>query len=86
MQHRGVALDDSRNAGPIAFFAPKEVTRELLRQRLTVAMRGKNAADVEAAVDRGLDKIAGGPIRPDPRSVNRSQRSMAASTPSDLRA
>jgi hypothetical protein len=28
MQHRGVALDDPRNAGPIAFFAPKPVTRE----------------------------------------------------------
>jgi hypothetical protein len=29
-------------------------------------MRGKSAADVEAAVDRVLDKIARGPIRPDP--------------------
>ncbi len=66
MQHRGVALDDSRNAGPIAFFAPKEVTRELLRQRLTIAMRGKSPAVVEAAVDRVLGKIARGPIRPDP--------------------
>ena len=62
----GVALDDSRSAGPIAFFAPKEVTRESLRQTLTVAMRGKSLADVEAAVDRVLDKIARGPIRPDP--------------------
>ena len=66
MQHRGVAVDDLRNAGPIAFFAPKEVTRESLRQTLTIAMRGKSLADVEAAVDRVLDKIARGPIRPDP--------------------
>jgi hypothetical protein len=66
MQHRGVAVDDPRNAGPIAFFAPKEVTRESLRQNLTVAMRGKSPADVEAVVDRVLDKIARGPIRPDP--------------------
>jgi hypothetical protein len=66
MQHRGVAVDDLRNAGPIAFFAPKEVTRESLRQTLMVAMRGKSLADVEAAVDRVLDKIARGPIRPDP--------------------
>jgi hypothetical protein len=66
MQHRGVALDDSRNAGPIAFFAPKEVTRDSLRQRLEVAMRGKSPADVETAVDRVLAKIARGPIRPDP--------------------
>jgi hypothetical protein len=65
-QHRGVALDDSRNAGPIAFFAPKEVTRESVRRTLTVAMRGKSAADVEAAADRVLDKIARGPIRPNP--------------------
>ncbi len=41
MQHRGVAVDDLRNAGPIAFFAPKEVTGESFRQTLTVAMRGK---------------------------------------------
>jgi hypothetical protein len=66
MHHRGVAVDDSRNAGPIAFFAPKEVTRESLRQSLAVAMRGKSAADVEAAVDRALEKIARGPIRPNP--------------------
>ena len=66
MRHRGVAVDDLRNAGPIAFFAPKEVTRESLRQTLMVAMRGKSLADVEAAVDRVLDKIARGPIRPDP--------------------
>jgi hypothetical protein len=66
MQHRGVAVDDSRNAGPIAFFAPKEVTRNSLRQSLAVAMRGKSAADVEAAVDRALEKIARGPIRPNP--------------------
>jgi hypothetical protein len=66
MQHRGVAVDDPRNAGPIAFFAPKEVTRESLRQSLTVAMRGKSPADVEAAVDRALEKIARGPIRANP--------------------
>ena len=65
MQHRGVAIDDPRNAGPIAFFAPKQVTRESARQRLTVAMRGKSTAEVEAAVDRVLDKIARGPIRTD---------------------
>jgi hypothetical protein len=55
-----------RNAGPIAFFAPKQVTRESARRCLTVAMRGKSTAEVEAAVDRVLDKIARGPIRPDP--------------------
>jgi hypothetical protein len=66
MQHRGVAVDDPRNAGPIAFFAPKKATRESLRHRLTVVMRGKSPADVDAAVDRVLDKIARGPIRPDP--------------------
>jgi hypothetical protein len=66
MQHRGIAVGDPRNAGPIAFFAPKKVTRESARQSLTAAMRGKSAADVEAAVDRLFVKIARGPIRPDP--------------------
>jgi hypothetical protein len=66
MQHRGVAVGDPRNAGPIAFFAPKKVTRESARQTLAAAMRSKIAADVEAAVDRLLDKIGRGPIRPDP--------------------
>jgi hypothetical protein len=66
MQHRGIAVGDPRNAGPIAFFAPKKVTRESARQTLAAAMRGKSAADVEAAVDRLLDKIGRGPIRPEP--------------------
>ena len=66
MQHRGVAGDDPRNFGPIAFFAPKKVTRESARQRLTIAMRGKSPADVDAAVDRLFDTIERGAIRPDP--------------------
>jgi hypothetical protein len=66
MQHRGVADGDPRNAGPIGFFAPKKVTREAARQSLAGAMRGKSAAEVEAAVDRLMDKIERGPIRPDP--------------------
>jgi hypothetical protein len=66
MPHRGVALDDPRNAGPIAFFASKPVTRESATQSLTIAMRGRSAAAVEAAVDRLFDKIARGPVRPDP--------------------
>ena len=63
--HRGIAVDDPRNAGPVAFFAPKEVTRESLRRSLAVAMRGKSAADVEAAVEQALQKIPRGPIRGD---------------------
>ena len=66
MRHRGVLVDDPRNAGPVAFFAPKQVTRESARQTLTVAMRGKRPAEVEAVVDRLLDKIRQGPIRRDP--------------------
>src|ERR1700730_15090394 len=62
MHHRGVVVDDPRNAGPLAFFAPKEETRETLRHRLTVVMRGKSPTDVEAAVNRVLYKIARGPI------------------------
>jgi len=66
MQHRGIAADDPRNAGPIAYFAPKPVTRETARRSLGLAMRGRSEAEVEAAVDRLFDKIARGPIRPDP--------------------
>jgi len=66
MQHCGVAVDDPRNAGAIAFFRPKKVTRESLTQTLTIAMRGKSPAEVAARVGEVLDKIARGPVRPDP--------------------
>jgi len=64
--HRGVAIDDPRNEGPIAFFRPKKVTRESLRQSLTQVSRGKTPDEIEAKVQEVMDKIARGPIRPDP--------------------
>src|SRR6266545_2354736 len=66
MQHRGVAVDDPRNEGAIAFFKPKKVTRESVTEMLTKVGRGKTAADLAARVDKVMDQIARGPIRPDP--------------------
>ena len=66
MPHPGVAIDDPRNAGAIAFFAPKQVTRESATARLTELLRGRPAADIAARVDKVMDAIARGPIRPDP--------------------
>ena len=66
MQHRGVAIDDPRNEGPIAFFRPKKATRESLRQSLTQVSRGKTPDEIEAKVQEVMDRIARGPTRPDP--------------------
>jgi hypothetical protein len=30
MQHRGVSIDDQRNAGVIAYFKPEEISRDAL--------------------------------------------------------
>jgi hypothetical protein len=66
MQHRGVAVGDPRNEGPIAFFKPKKVTRESLRRSLTQVSRGKAPEEIEAKVQEVMDRIARQPIRPDP--------------------
>src|SRR6266702_5035584 len=66
MPHRGVAVDDPRNAGPIEFFRPKPVTRESLRQTLTEITGDKDPADVEARIEETMQRIARGPIAPDP--------------------
>jgi len=66
MPHRGVAVDDRRNAGPIDYFSPKPVTRESLRRTLTAIMGDKDPADVEARIEETMHTIARGPIAPDP--------------------
>ncbi len=58
--------DDPRNAGPIDYFRPKPVTRESLRKTLTAIMGDKDPADVEARTERTMQRIARGPIAPDP--------------------
>jgi len=66
MPHRGVAVDDPRNAGPIEFFRPKSVTRESLRRTLTTILGDKDPADVESRIETTMQTIARGPIAPNP--------------------
>jgi hypothetical protein len=66
MPHRGVAVDDPRNAGPIEFFRPKPVTRECLRRTLTAILGDKDPADVQSRIEKTMQTIARGPIAPDP--------------------
>ena len=46
MQHRGIAVDDPRNAGVIAFFAPKKITRESVTDMLTTVRPGMAPAEL----------------------------------------
>jgi hypothetical protein len=64
--HRGVAEVDPRNAGPIAFFRPKEVTRESVRRLLSRSLRRASPADIEMRVDKIMIRIATGHVRPPP--------------------
>ena len=64
--HRGIAADDPRNAGPIEYFRPEPVTRESLRRSLTAILGDKDPADVESRIDNTMQKIARGPIAPNP--------------------
>ena len=66
MSHRGVAVDDPRNAGPIDHFRPKPVTRESLRRTLTAILGDKDPADVESRIEKTMQTIARGPIAPNP--------------------
>jgi hypothetical protein len=66
MPHRGVALDDPRNAGIIEHFRPKPVTRDSLFRTLTAASGGKPASDIEPRVERVMERIARGRFGPDP--------------------
>src|SRR5438132_10835702 len=62
--HRGVAEDDPRNRGPIAFFRPKKVTRESARETLTHSLPRASAAAIESRVNELMERIARGPVKP----------------------
>jgi hypothetical protein len=66
MQHCGVAVDDPRNAGAIAFFKPKKVTPESVRDMLTRVGRVMPPAELNARVEKVMDAITRGPVRPNP--------------------
>jgi hypothetical protein len=60
MTHRGVSIDDQRNAGVIAYFKPKEISRDALIELL------KEVAPGNPTVQRVLRDVEQGRIRPDP--------------------
>jgi hypothetical protein len=64
--HRGIAEDDPRNRGPVAFFRPKEVTRESVRRLLSRSLRRASPADIETRVDKIMTRIATGHVKPPP--------------------
>ncbi len=66
VNHRGIAAEDPRNAGPIDYFRPRTPTRSSIRAMLAPYYSSKSAIDLEEKVDSVLEKIARGPIRPDP--------------------
>jgi hypothetical protein len=64
--HVGVAADDPRNLGPIAYFRPKPVIAESARRLLRESAPRAPATDIEARVERLMQKIATGPVKPPP--------------------
>ncbi len=66
LAHRGIAAEDPRNADPIEFFRPQEVTHALVRDRLEPYYVRKRTAELEAKVEATMERIARGPTRPNP--------------------
>lgn len=64
--HRGVAADDPRNAGAIAFFRPKPVTPERIRAQLGWLWRDKTEDDIAARVAKIMADIASRKVRSPP--------------------
>src|SRR5262249_1386731 len=62
--HCGVAEHDPRHRAAIAFFKPKQVTRESARELFTRLLPHASADDIEMRVDRVMTRIATGPIKP----------------------
>jgi hypothetical protein len=60
MRHCGVSVDDQRNAGVIAYFKPKEISRGDLLKSL------KEVASENPTVERVLRDVEHGRIKPNP--------------------
>jgi hypothetical protein len=69
--HRGVAEDDPRNSGPVAFFRPKAVTRESVRRLLSRSLRRASPTDIEVRVDKIMTRITAGHVKPSPPLIAR---------------
>jgi hypothetical protein len=67
MLHRGVAIDDSRNAGITDYFRPKAVTTDsLVRMLATTTAEGKAKAVVESYAEKVMQRLKHGPASPEP--------------------
>ena len=64
--HHGVAETDPRNAGPIAFFRPPEVTLDYVRQRLAAVFKQDTAAQIGARAEQFMADMARKTPRPPP--------------------
>ncbi|HEY2710023.1 MAG TPA: hypothetical protein VGI95_18405 [Caulobacteraceae bacterium] len=62
--HRGIAEDDPRNAGPIAFFRPPDATAAYIHARFAQIYPNDTAAQVEERVSAFMAKLAASPPRP----------------------
>ena len=62
--HIGVAEQDPRNRGPIDCFRPKPVTADSARAMFTRVLPKASPQEVEAHVQKVLDRIGKGPIKP----------------------
>lgn len=62
--HLGVAENDPRNQGPIAFFKPKKVTEKSARESLTRLLPHASSEQIDMRVHEILDAIAVGRVKP----------------------
>jgi hypothetical protein len=67
MSHRGVAVDDSRNAGITEYFRPKPVTMDSLVRTLTkTPAEGKARAVVRSYAEKVMQRLMHGPAGLEP--------------------
>jgi hypothetical protein len=67
MSHRGVAIDDSRNAGIIEYFRPKPVTPDSFVRILTKTTAEEKAmAVVRSHAEKAMQRLMHGPASPEP--------------------
>jgi hypothetical protein len=67
MSHRGVAIDDFRNAGIIEYFKPKPVTMDSLVRVLTkTTAEAKAMAVVRSYAEKAMQRLMHGPASPEP--------------------
>jgi len=64
--HRGVAEHDPRNRGPIAYFAPKPVSQERMREAITRSRPSAPPAEIDQRVCDVMARIEAGRVRPPP--------------------